>query len=288
MLWSKTATLRAVLILFALVSCVSVSVRGQDSSSEFSKKVRIVPAPVEPAPFATTRVRRDPVYSVKFENADQLTPRDRLLIANAESTIGELARSAGFEGRGSQWDYRQIGCPSFTNHLLLQVRRDNGHGDVTVFSASIPRNGVGKIRIIPILKRSYSLFSPAPINALTISAFNHIRAEEGQSANDDWLGNAVCYAALAGAQPQILSSDSWPGPQSPIPPLTAALDVRLFGKGEEVISFGDLLDNTHSMEWTMTFTREGKLIKATHKPGGMLRAQPVSDTSAVVRRRQVP
>ena len=70
---------------------------------------------------------------------------------------------------------------------------------MSVFSASVPRNGAGRVRIVPILKRGYSLFSPAPINALTISAFNHIRAEEGEAANSDWLGNALCYAALAGS-----------------------------------------------------------------------------------------
>jgi hypothetical protein len=285
MFWPRTTTLETVAIFFALVSCASVPGHGQNSSSDFSKKVRIVPGPVVPAPFATSRVHRNTVYSVRFENADQLTPQDRLLVANAESAISELATSARLGYRDSQWNYRQIVCPSFTDHLFLQFRRDNGRGDVSIFSASIPRNGIGKIRIIPILKRSYSLFSPAPINALTISAFNHIRAEEGESANDDWLGNALCYAALAGAQPQILSGDSWPSPRIAVPPLTAALDVRLFGKGEEVISFDDLPDHTHSMEWTMTFTSEGKLIKATHKPGGMLRAQPVPETSAVMRKR---
>jgi len=243
---------------------------------------------VEPAPFKITRVRRNAAYSVTFKKAEELTARDRLLVANAESSIAELARSAGFDYSESGWKYREIGCPGFSNHIFLQFSRDNGRGDFSAFSASIPRNGVGKIRIVPILKRSYSLFSPTPINSLTISAFNHIRTEEGLSANDDWFGNALCYAALAGAQPQALSSASWPSSQSAVPPLTAALDVRLFGKGEEVISFGDVVDHTHSMEWTMTFTREGKLIKATHKPGGMLRAQPVPAISAVARTHQVP
>ena len=281
-------TRRAVAILFALVSCSSLAAHCQNSSSEFSGKAQVVPAPVEPAPFATTRVRRDAAYSVTFKKADELTARDRLLAANAKSSIGELARFAGFDHSESGWKYREIACPGFSNHVFLQFSWENGRGDVSVFSASIPRNGVGKIRIIPILKRSYSLFSPTPINALTISAFNHIRTEEGLSANDDWLGNALCYAALAGAQPRILSGDSWPSLQSAVPPLTAALDVRLLGKGEEVISFGDVVDHTHSMEWTMTFTREGKLIKATHKPGGMLRAQPVPEISAVARMHQVP
>ncbi|MBS1801928.1 MAG: hypothetical protein JST28_01105 [Acidobacteria bacterium] len=199
-----------------------------------------------------------------------------------------MARSAGFEYGESGWNYRAIACPSFANHLFLQFGRDSGRGDVSVFSASIPRNGMGKIRIVPILKRSYSLFSPAPINAMTISAFNHIRSEEGQTVNDDWLGNALCYAALAGTRPEILSSDSWPTPRNPLPSLTAALDVQFSKKGQEVITFDDAAARPHAMEWTMTFTRTGKLIKATHKPAGVIRAQPVPEIPASLSSRRVP
>jgi len=225
---------------------------------------------------------------VKFENADGLSSQDRLLVENAESSIAELARSAGLAYSVSGWTYHEIACPSLANHLFLQASRDNGRGDVSVFSASIPRNGAGKVRIVPILRRSYSLFSPAPINAMTISVFNHIRAEEGQSANEDWLGNALCYAALAGARPTIQPVDSWPTLQNPLPSLTAALDVQFNFKGQEIISFDDAAARPHPMEWTMTFTREGKLIKATHKPASMVRALPVSETPASLKTLQIP
>ena len=122
------------------------------------------------------------------------------------------------------------------------------------------------MRIVPILKRGYSLFSPAPINALTVSAFNHIRAEEGEAANSDWLGNALCYAALAGSQPEILPRDAEPAVHRPIPALTAAMDVETQAHGIEVIRFDDAAAHPHAMEWTMTFTHQGRLTKATHKP----------------------
>jgi hypothetical protein len=166
--------------------------------------------------------------------------------------------------------------------------RNNGVGDVTVFSASIPREGEGRVRIIPILRRGYSLFSPAPINALTISAFNHIRAEEPTASNSDWLGNGLCYAALAGAHPQIISPDASPAPNKPIPALTAAMDVQLQAKNEEVIRFADAAAIPRPMEWTMTFTRQGKLIKATHSAAFMEKASPVTQKSAVIKTTQVP
>lgn len=287
MFWSRTSSGR-VLPIFLVLLCFSTFSHPQDSPGDFSKNVHVVPAPSEPAPFGTARDRRKPAYTVSFHDVDQLPPQDRLLISNAESTIAELARSSGLEYNDTQWNSREVSCPTFTNHLFLQFSRDNGRGDVSVFSASIPRNGIGRTRMIPILKRSYSLFSPAPINALTISAFNHIRTEEGQNANDDWLGNALCYAALAGSHPHIAPSDAWPWLHNPVPPLTAVLDVQFSNKGEEVISFDDMGAPAHPMEWTMTFTREGKLMKATHKPAGMLRAQPVPEKSAFTKSHRVP
>lgn len=286
MLWFRSPLGIAVTVLFALPVVYSVTGACQDTPSEFAKKVHVVPAPVDPEPFAPAR--RNAVQPVKFLEEDQLPQQDRLLIANAESSIIELAGSAGLDYRQGRWDRREIACPGFGNHMFLEFSRDGGRGDSSLFSASIPRNGMGKIRVIPILKRSYSLFSPAPINAMTISAFNHIRAEEGQSANDDWLDNALCYAALAGARPEILPSDSWPAMERPIPSLTAVLNVQFNTKGREVISFDDAAARPHAMEWTMVFTREGKLIKATHKPAEVLHAQPISETSATMKTRQVP
>jgi hypothetical protein len=176
------------------------------------------------------------------------------------------------------WNYQQVVCRALPHHLFLQYTRSNGSGDVSVFSASIPRDGEGRVRIIPILRRGYSLFSPAPINALTISAFNHIRAEEPEpdrAAN--WLGNALCYAALAGAHPEIASADAEPAPGKPIPAMTAVLYVRV--KDGETIKFADAAAKPRPMQWTMTFTERGKLLKATHSPAQTYAVKPVPKES---------
>ena len=269
---------------FLLVFCLAASmIRAQDPAFHHE---RVVPQSVEPAPFPATATRVKPVYSVDVRSADELSPQDKLLIADSESTIAEHAGFAGLEYGQGGWTYRQIVCPTFPNHLFLQYTRNNGEGDKTVFSVSIPRNGEGRVRIVPILKRGYSLFSPAPINALTISAFNHIRSEEGDSVNSDWLGNALCYAALAGSVPQILPRDASPAPHKPIAALTAAMDVQMQGRGMEVLRFDDAAAR-HPMEWSMTFTRNGKLIKATHRPASLFTTQTVSQKPAVTSSRPV-
>lgn len=262
--------------------------QGQSQDAQISKHERVVPAPLEAKPFSTIATPRTPVYSVEFRSAEQLTQQDRLLLGDAESSIAEHAGIAGLDYSQGNWNYRQIVCPAFPNHLFLQYTRNNGTGDRTVFSASIPRNGEGRLRIVPILKRGYSLFSAAPINALTISAFNHIRAEEPETANSDWLGNALCYAALAGSEPQILPPDAEPAAHKPIPALSAAMEVQTQTHGVEVIRFDDAAARPHAMEWSMTFTQQGKLIKATHRPASMFTANPASQKSAVTRTFPVP
>ncbi len=279
-------TLVAALLAVVWVSFSVSPARSQ--GQEISKHERIVPEPVEPKPFPTVATRKTPLYTVEFRSPDQISQQDRLLLADSESSIAEHAGFAGLDFLQSNWNYRQIVCPTFPNHLFVQFTRNSGAGDVSVFSASIPRNGNGRVRIVPILKRGYSLFSPAPINALTISAFNHVRAEDSETANSDWLGNALCYAALAGARPEIPAPGAEPAPNQPVPALAAAMDIEMQAHGMEVLRFDDDAGRPNPMEWSMTFTHQGKLIKAAHKPASMLTEKPVSQKDAVARTWPVP
>jgi hypothetical protein len=261
-----------VCLLLTVVSIGSVSAFAQNEASSAVTKVKDVPAPAVPQPFSTVVPKSMSAHSIEFLPADQMSQSDRLLVSNDESSIAEHASTNGFNLDQGQWIYEQIVCPALPNHLFLRYTQNNGDRDITVFSAAIPRNREGRVRIIPIQKRSYSLFSPAPINALTISAFNHIRTEEGTGRSSSWLGNGLCYAALAGANPE-LAKNSNPGFEESAPALTAILQVPV--KGGEVISFVDSAAIPRPMQWTMTFTQQGKLVKATHTSAPLRSSQPV-------------
>ncbi|MGC9158023.1 MAG: hypothetical protein ACP5FH_03445 [Terracidiphilus sp.] len=224
-------------------------------------------------PFAPGSQTETPDSAVRFRTDEEMTAGDRLLAANAEPAIAERAGFAGLEFNQGQWHDRQILCSALPGHLFLQFTRDNGTGDVSLFTASIPRNSDGRVRIIPIVRRGYSLFSPAPINALTISAFNHIRAEERQENEEmeqedsrhapGWLATGLCYAALAGAHPRIgpaAESDWRKLPSAPPGRLVISLH------GGAIFSFIDVSHPRQPMQWTMTFNGKGKLLRATHKP----------------------
>jgi hypothetical protein len=235
-------------------------------------------------PFAPGSEMPEPAAALAFRSYDQMSPQDRDLAADAESAIGERAGIAGLEFNQGKWSYQQIVCPALPNHLLLQFTRNNGTGDVSVFSASIPRGGDGRVRVIPILRRGYSLFSPAPINALTISAFNHIRAEEHSDQTLAWLETGLCYGALAGGHPQV-----GPPEETEVKKLPAAPPGRLVIplNGGALVSFTDVSAIPRPMLWTMTFNGKGKLLKATHSTAPKPRVRVVERTPVEVKGKPV-
>ncbi|HEX4030535.1 MAG TPA: hypothetical protein VHX20_09230 [Terracidiphilus sp.] len=246
-----------------------------------------VPQWIVPTPFPPDAGPLEIARSIQLRSADAMSEQDRLIEADAESSIAERAGYNDIAFNQGKWSYDQLVCPALPNHLFLRFTRNNGAGDVSLFSASIPRNGEGHVRIIPIERRSYSLFSPAPINALTISAFNRIRAEEKSSgATPGWLGTALCYAALAGANPVAARMDTMDGsrkyPQAS-PPI---LEVTL--QGGAVIRFTDMSAKPRPMVWSLIFNSNGRLLKATHGPAGILPERAVLPSTAEQTARPIP
>jgi hypothetical protein len=202
-----------------------------------------------------------------------MTEQDRNLAADAEASIGEHTGFVGLEFNQGKWAYQQLMCPAFPNHIFLRFTRNNGAGDVSLFSASIPRGGEGRVRIVPIQMRGYSLFSPAPINALTISAFNHIRAEERPEGSPDWLETALCYAALAGGKPVAWTATDPPDGEAFTATMSSVLEIPT--RGGAIIHFSDVSTMSRPRVWTMTFDGKGKLLKAAHAPADLVNAKVV-------------
>jgi hypothetical protein len=187
---------------------------------------------------------------VEIRPAAAVPAQDQQLESNEENSIRERAGVHLMDFTPTGWSYSQIACPAFPGHLFLRFTRNGGKGDVSAFTASIPRFGQGKDRIIPIQRRGYSLFSPAPINAMTIGAFNHILAEERTSGQPEWAAMAVCYAALAGT-----------GGEGTLTPVGAPiLHLQQDGGAMIVITTTD----PRAKDWTMSFDSKGVLKKATH------------------------
>jgi hypothetical protein len=265
--------------------CVPVQAQTVEDPAAAHRKAKDVRPYDPPVPFLPGAQTPGPVQTIEFRTAEQMSQQDRNLLADAQSSIAERAEFAGLEFNQGQWSYFQMVCPALPNHLLLRFTRNGGAGDVSLFSASIPRSGAGHVRIIPIQRRGYSLFSPAPINALTISAFNHIRAEEPAESTPGWLATGLCYAALAGARPQAALYEN---PAAQNSPMAAPAMMEILGNGGAVIRFTDVAASSRPMEWTMTFNGNGRLLKATHSPASLITEKPVSPSIVEPRGMPIP
>jgi hypothetical protein len=232
-----------------------------DLSGSSYKARPISPVPVSPA-FSANVPDSAKIDPLEYRSADEMTAEDQSLAANAGAGIREGATLAGIEFDRGKWTHQQLVCRALPDHVFLLFENDNGPGDESLFSAAIARGSSGRVRIIPIERRGYSLFSPAPVNALTVAAFNRIRADEPDNKSADWLATALCYAALAGARPAVTPAkkDSAGNDVSLAFPPTLELD----NEGDSTVRFVDVASTRNPSEWALTFNPKGQLLKVEH------------------------
>jgi hypothetical protein len=266
--------------VFAVILCAAASVSAQSGQSAPSIRVDRIPATmdvddaaqypgkqlratVKSPPFSFGNGKSGVTQSIRFLSSNEMSREDQDLVADAQSAIEERAGFQNMEFESRDWTYREVVCPALPNHMFLRFTRDDGTRRMSMFSAAIPRNGNGRVRIIPIVRKGYSLFSPAPVAALTMAAFNRIRTEEGATAPPDWLGTGVCYAALAGANPKVgdMTMGDHNHPSEVLPPT-----LTITAEGGATVSFVDVEAMPKPMQWTMAFDPRGKLLKAEHSP----------------------
>ncbi len=259
-----------------------------------AQEARSLPSSPEPIPVTRRAAPRPMPFSldgdgpeaalIDFRSVDQINQQDRELWAEARTSIRERADIAGMDFNQSSWEVRQIVCSALPAHLFLTFTRDSGTSVASAFTASIPR-GPGQLRVIPILRRGYSPYSPAPVNEQTLSAFNHLRAEEHPAQPPEWLATGLCYAALAGAHPAIaLTGNLHHSEDSNAAP--ASLTVSPDSGGQ--ISFIDLNANPQRALWTMSFDGNGKLLKVTQSAAPKSRRKVIQTNPAKIHERLVP
>jgi hypothetical protein len=184
---------------------------------------------------------------------------DKDLAANSTAAIRKRAEFHDLGFDEGDWQHSQLDCPALPQHLFLRFTRNRGAGDVSMFTASIPREQGGRVQVIPILRRGYSPISPAPVNKGTIGAFNEIRAEEHVGEKADWPALTMCFAAL--------SSSRWDEPKSALTLTPAGPDTLQLGdRGEVIVAMQ--LDEPAPGRWVVTFDRKGQLEKTEYTPFG--------------------
>jgi hypothetical protein len=237
-----------------------------------------VPVDASTAPYKTTPVPQGAIETpfsldaktlgdkklLQYRSEEEMAQEDRALMEKADPSIREGATMAGIEFDKGSWSREQILCGAMPGHIFVQFRRDNGTGDVSLFTAAIARNGNGRARVIPIQRRGFALYSPAPVNELTVASFNRILADEPISKSSDWLATGLCYAALTGAHPMVSPAANDAAGANPALQFPPTLEV---GKsGESTVRFVDVASEKQPMQWALTFSGKGQLLKVQHFP----------------------
>lgn len=238
---------------------------ARDGSGPQKKHTRILPPATDVnSPFAVDAPASQRATAIAFLQRDSMTAQDRQAVHDALPEIQRKAAARGFDLDRGAWSYEQIACPVFPAHILLLFSRDGGIGDVSRFSAIVPRDAGESVHVLPILRRSYALFTPAAVNPVTIAAFNVLRAHEHPGQKVDWLATGLCYAALTGNAVQLSSPANASGTKPFSPAMNSLLQVE--EDGSAVVRFFDSEDPVQVEAWSLTFDKNGHLNNVAITP----------------------
>ena len=268
--------IRFVLITVLLAACMA-------GASTHAQEEGTTVRPLKPTQETLSDPRLDMVGKlparVVVHPASAMKQEDKDLAASAAPAIRQRAAFHDLGFAEGDWQQSEIDCPAFPEHLLLRFTRNRGAGDVTMFTASIPRGKDGRVRVIPIMRRGFSLISPAPMNKVTMAAFNQIRAEEHMGEKADWSAVSVCYAALSSAR--------WNEPQA---------DVTLEPVGSDILQLQTDGGVSVTLElatpapgrWVVTYDRKGQLARTEYTAFGNEMWQPLPATLTEMKGKPLP
>jgi hypothetical protein len=245
--------------------------------AEFYKTV-LVPAAGTLSPFSVDASPPASAKLIEFRSVEQMSAQDRELATRTQAAIRERAELAGMDFDKGTWTDQQLVCQALPGHVFLLFKGGNGAGDLSLFSAAVPRADQGRVRVIAIERRGFSLFSPASVNPLTITAFNRIRADEPAPPPADWLATALCYAALAGAHPLTSPLPEKAGDANPS--LTFPPTLEVGASGESTVRFVDVAAVQRPMQWALTFDAKGQLVKVAKFATAVYAVQPINPKPA--------
>jgi hypothetical protein len=231
---------------------------AQDAQGPANYPAKIVPQATETAsPFAVNAQAAQISNSIAFLGPEAMSSADLQAVNGAMPAIQGKAALAGFNLAQGKWSYQQIVCPVIPDHLLLLYSRNDGAGDNSAFSVTLARDGSG-VRVLPILHRGFALYTPAPMNPLSMAAFNRLRENDHSEKKPDWLVTGLCYAALTGSHVELVPPDTDRVGGSAIPAMSPLLEID---EGMNIVHFVDVEKIQAPQEWDLTFDPKGKLVK---------------------------
>jgi hypothetical protein len=180
----------------------------------------------------------------------------------------ELIREAQFYGYDittGSWIYDQAICPQLPNTLLLHYLNKFPDGSESLFTALVPRNS-DRIRIVPVLYRNASPYSPAVKNPRNFAIFNALVptdiAKKDSSLEGKWLSLGVCYAEVVGGRPNVPDDPSLDTATIKAPQATFRIDTTT---KQRQVMFSDRDAAKVFKIWTISFNEDGRVTAAANE-----------------------
>lgn len=213
--------------------------------------------------------------SVALENlsATEMHPEDASLVDKKRREIAQEAEFFGYDLNSGSWTYDQVLCPDMPEALILHYRSRSRTGAESLFTAIVPKES-GRVMVVPVLFRGAIPFHAAAGSQRSITAFNQAIpkeiAEKAAQEDGPWLMLGMCYAAVAGAEPQVperMNTDV-ALVRAPVPTLRMNS-----GNGSREILFSDRNNPGQYMVWSITLTNQGRVTAASARTFADYKAQ---------------
>jgi hypothetical protein len=204
-------------------------------------------------------------FSLEHRAPDAMDTADRdLLRTRQKELIGE-AQFYGYDITTGDWTYDQAVCPQLPNTVLLHYLKKFPDGSESLFTALVPRDA-GRIRIVPVLYRNASPFTPAVKNPQNFDIFNMLVpleiARKDSSLDGKWLSLGVCYAEVVGGRPNVHNEPSLDAATIKAPLATFRIDTTT---RQRQVQFSDRDAAKVYTIWTISLNEKGRVTAAANE-----------------------
>jgi hypothetical protein len=204
-------------------------------------------------------------FSLEHRAADLIDGADRELLHARKKELISEAQFYGYDITTSGWTYDQTICPQLPNTLLLHYLNKFPDGSESLFTAVIPR-GTGRVRIVPVLYRNSSPYSPAVKNPRNFAIFNALVSDEiakkDSGPEGNWLSLGVCYAEMVGARPNVPDDPSLDTATIKAPVATYRYDTAT---KQKQVQFSDRDSPKLFKIWTISLNENGRVTGAMNE-----------------------
>jgi len=204
-------------------------------------------------------------FSLEHRAPDAMDSADRDLLRARQKELISEAQFYGYDITTGNWTYDQAICPQLPNTVLLHYLSKFPDGSESLFTALIPRNA-GRIRIVPVLYRNASPFTPAEKNPRNFAIFNTLVpaeiARKDVDVDGKWLSLGTCYAEVVGGRPNVPNEPSLDVATIKAPLATFRIDTAT---KQRQVQFSDRDAAKVFKIWTISFNEKGRVTAAINE-----------------------